>query len=92
MKNGLGYKPIQNAISRMGARMIISRTDTSLSVLFSSWVIGPRKSFWNMKKRYTAARMTPSAATPANQGEPMASELNAPSKMLNSPTKTVEAG
>ncbi len=45
-----------------------------------------------MNRMYTAAMITPSAASPAYQGDPRTLDRNAPSRMVNSPTNPFNPG
>ena len=62
-RNVDGYTPIHTMKMRIGTSTAISRSDRSWSDWFAGFVNLPNMTRWNIHSMYTAAKITPVAAT-----------------------------
>src|SRR6185503_7991532 len=90
---GCGKTPSRTVSTRSGTAQMTSIGDRSGSVRKASRT-GPYITRWNIHSRYTAARITPRAATGPQKRPPSGTplNLNVPSSTRNSPTKPLRPG
>src|SRR5581483_7724733 len=90
---GCGNTPSATVRMRSGTAHATSIGDRSWSALYASRT-GPYITRWNIQSRYTAARMTPSAASGPQKRPPSGSppNWNVPSSTRNSLTKPLRPG
>ena len=84
---GFGYTPVNTMMPMNTDRTRPSRSVSSLNVEFSSSG-SPWNTRWYAQSRYSAARITPAAATTVHQR----ADANDPMSTRNSPTKPLSPG